>query len=69
MSKERHMRVEEFARLTGYKITTIRKKILRREISYRKVGRIVIIPESEVDRLLGELRPAVPGGIPGMGER
>ena len=57
--KEKHMRVDEFARSTGYKIATIRKKILRREISYRKVGRIVLIPESEVDRLLGELRPAI----------
>jgi len=65
MPNERHMRVEEFARLTGYKITTVRKKLLRREITYRKVGRIVIIPESEVDRLLGDLRPAIPSPLRG----
>ena len=69
MSKEKHMRVDEFARLTGYKIPTIRKKILRREISYRKVGRIVIIPESEVDRLLGDLRPAILGVQSPRGEQ
>ncbi|MDR4470722.1 MAG: helix-turn-helix domain-containing protein [Nitrospira sp.] len=63
MSKERHLRVDEFARVTGYKVATIRKKILKREISYRKVGRIVIIPESEVDRLLGDLRPAVSAAL------
>lgn len=61
MPSERHMRVEEFAKLTGYKTSTVRKKILRREISYRKVGRIVIIPESEVERLLSDLRPAILG--------
>jgi len=59
MLKERHLRVEEFAERTGYRIPTVRKKLLRREISYRKVGRIVLIPESEVDRLLGDLRPAI----------
>ena len=59
MLNERHMRVEEFAERTGYKTPTIRKKLLRREISYRKVGRIVLIPESEVHRLLGDLRPAI----------
>jgi excisionase family DNA binding protein len=63
MFNERHMRVEEFAKRTGYKIPTIRKKLLRREIIYRKVGRIVIIPESELDRLLGDLRPAILGGV------
>lgn len=59
MANERHMRVDEFAERTGYKIPTVRKKLLRREISYRKVGRIVLIPESELARLLGDLRPAI----------
>ena len=56
---ERHMRVEEFANLVGYSIATIRKKIARREIGYRKCGRIIAIPEGEVARLLGEYRPPV----------
>ena len=41
MSKGKHMRVDEFARLTDSKIPTIRKKILRREIS---------LPEGRTDR-------------------
>ncbi len=59
MVNERHLRVEEFASRTGYKVSTIRKKLLRRELTYRKVGRIVLIPESELQRLLGDLRPAI----------
>lgn len=57
--EERHFRVNDFAQRTGYQPATIRKKILRREIAYRKVGRIVLIPESELRRLLGDLRPAI----------
>jgi|CXWL01.1.fsa_nt_gi hypothetical protein len=56
---ERHIRVEEFANRSGYAIPTIRKKIARREIAYRKVGRIITIPESELARLLGELREVI----------
>jgi excisionase family DNA binding protein len=59
VTHEKHMRVHEFAAATGYEISTIRKKLTERKISYRKVGRIVLIPESELERMLGELRPAV----------
>jgi excisionase family DNA binding protein len=63
MQKEqRHLRVEEFANRSGYSIATIRKKISRREIGYRKIGRIVAIPESELTRILGEYRPPVGAG-------
>jgi excisionase family DNA binding protein len=62
MQLERHLRVDEFARITGYKVPTIRKKLNKREIGYRKVGRIIAIPESEVERLLGQLRPAIKEG-------
>lgn len=58
-SIERHIRVGEFANRSGYAIPTIRKKLARREIAYRKVGRIISIPESELARLLGELREPV----------
>jgi len=58
-SIERHIRVDEFARLTGYSVVSIRKKLSRREIGHRKVGRIIAIPESEVARLLGVYRPPV----------
>lgn len=57
MKAERQLRVSEFAERIGYKPSTIRKKLLRREIDYRKVGRIIVIPESEVARLLGDVRP------------
>lgn len=56
---ERHLRVAEFAHRSGYAIPTIRRKIARREISYRKIGRIVSIPESELARLMGPLHEAV----------
>jgi len=63
MERERYLRVEEVAKMTGYKSSTIRKKLLRREIGYHKVGRIVVIPESEVERILGDLRPAITGSL------
>ena len=69
MAEERRLRIAEFAECVGYKPSTIRKKLLRREIAYHKIGRIIVIPESEVVRLLGDLRPAIPGGIPHGGER
>ena len=60
---EKHLRVEEVAGLTGYSVATIRKKIARREVGYRKIGRIIAIPESELTRLLGAYRaPVVAGG-------
>lgn len=52
---ERHIRVDEFAHRSGYAIATIRKKIARREIAYRKVGRIITIPESSLSKMLGDL--------------
>ena len=58
-SIERHIRVEEFADRSGYKVPTIRKKIARREIDFRKVGRIISIPESELARILGDLHEHV----------
>jgi excisionase family DNA binding protein len=62
MEPERHLRVDEVAHLTGYSAVTIRKKLNRREIGFRKIGRILAIPESEVSRLMGELQPAMSGG-------
>lgn len=63
MEIETHLRVEEFARRCGYSIASIRKKIARREIGYRKVGRIISIPESELIRVLGEYRAPVLQGV------
>ena len=52
---ERHMRVSEFANRSGYAIMTVRKKMYTGKIAYRKIGRIVTIPESELSRMLGDL--------------
>lgn len=58
-SIERHIRVPEFASRTGLAQATVRKKIARREIAYHKAGRCVVIPESEVARVLGDRRDPV----------
>ncbi len=56
---ERHIRVPEFVSRTGLAPATVRKKIARREIAYHKIGRCVVIPESEVARVLGERRDPI----------
>jgi hypothetical protein len=57
---EKHYRVNEVANITGLAISTIRKRLLRRQIGYRKTERAIMIPASEVERLLGHYLPAVP---------
>ena len=59
MNGERGLRVDEAVQRTGYKDATIRKKLRRRELGYYKVGRIILIPESEVERLLGAYHPPI----------
>lgn len=54
--------VKEVAVRTGWKPSTVRKKILCREIGYVKLGRAVRVPESEVERLImAGFRPALRG--------
>lgn len=55
---ERHFRPEEVAKLSGLALGTIRRKLARREIAFRKSGRAVLIPQSEVEKLLGHFQPA-----------
>lgn len=57
---EKHYRLNEVSKFSGYKESTLRKKVQRGELAYRKVGRIITVPESEVNRLLGKLTAAVP---------
>ncbi len=64
MRIERNLRINEFCERVGYKVATIRKKIYRREIDSIKVGRLILIPEREVDRLLKDFRPRVEGQRP-----
>ena len=59
MESERQLRIDEFAKAVGYRPSTVRKKIQRREIAFHKVGRIITIPESEVQRLLQDFRPRI----------
>ncbi len=56
---EKNLRINEVADLLGCKPGTVRKKVLRGEIGYFKIGRIVAIPQSEVTRLLGRFHPPV----------
>jgi excisionase family DNA binding protein len=62
-SIERHFRVVEVAELSGLAVGTIRRKVARRELAFRKSGRAVLIPASEVHRLLGAYQPAIETGL------
>lgn len=55
----RGYRLDEASRLSGYKVTALRKKIQRREIGYRRTGRIITIPQDEMIRLLGTYHPPI----------
>jgi hypothetical protein len=59
MEIEKHYRLAVVSDLSGYSVAALRKKILRREIGFRKHTRIITIPESEVARVLGEYRPPI----------
>ncbi len=59
MSSNKNLKIAEFAKRVGYKVSTIRKKVWRRELDSIKVGRLVLIPEEEVARLLSDFRPRV----------
>jgi excisionase family DNA binding protein len=51
--------VPQFAEALGVTVSCIRRFLLERKIAYTKVGRLVRIPASEVDRLITEgMRPA-----------
>jgi len=56
---ERFFRVNEAASALGYKASTMRKKILRCEIGYHRVGRLILIPESEIKRMLGDFHKPI----------
>jgi excisionase family DNA binding protein len=57
---EKQYRLHEVAELSGYKVSTIRKKIHRKELGSRKIGRLVVVPEVDLQKFLGnDYRPAV----------
>jgi excisionase family DNA binding protein len=56
----------EVADRFGWQVCTVRKKILRREIAYVKIGRSVRVPESEILRIIEEgYHPAINQGSQG----
>jgi len=59
MDKQENLRISVFAKRVGYEVSTIRKKVWKREIDSIKMGRLLLIPEREVDRLLADFRPRV----------
>jgi len=53
--------VNQFAASLGVTQACVRRWLLERRITFTKIGRLVRIPSSEVDRLIAEgLRPAKP---------
>ena len=59
MGLERQYRLQEAARLSGYSVGALRKKIAQRQLGHRKTGRIITVGESDLARLLGEHRPPI----------
>ena len=59
MEKNENLRIAAFAKRVGYTQSTIRKKVWKRELDSIKVGRLVLIPATEVDRLLADFRPRI----------
>ena len=59
MERQKNLRIAAFAERVGYEVSTIRKKVSKRELDSIKVGRLVLIPEREVDRLLSDFRPRI----------
>jgi excisionase family DNA binding protein len=58
-TRERLLSVPEFSESLRVTPACIRRWLLERKIAHVKIGRLVRIPESEADRILGEgLRPA-----------
>jgi excisionase family DNA binding protein len=53
--------ITEFAEALGVTVACCRRWVLERRITFTKIGRLVRIPASEVDRLVAEgLCPAKP---------
>jgi excisionase family DNA binding protein len=59
MLTEKKYKVREAAELLGCKVKTIRRWILFQKIAVYRIGRMVLIPESEIRRILEDgFRPA-----------
>ena len=59
-SLERQYRLHEVSEMSGYKVSTLRKKIITRQLGCKKIGRILVVPEADLKTFLGnDYRPAV----------
>jgi excisionase family DNA binding protein len=57
------LNIPQFAELLGVTQSLVRRMVLERRISIVKVGRLVRIPQTEVDRIIAEgTRPSRQGG-------
>jgi excisionase family DNA binding protein len=57
-------RISELADALGVPASTIRGWIARREIASRRIGRVVLVPAAELERLLGTPEPGAPARAP-----
>ena len=55
--KDHYLRVREVAMRVRKDVSSIRRAIAKGQLGFRRCGRIILVPESEVDRLLGEYQP------------
>lgn len=61
-SKEKLLKIAEFADQARKQPSTVRSWVLKRKVKYVKLGRSVLIPESEFRRLVEE------GTVPALNE-
>jgi excisionase family DNA binding protein len=54
--------VEEVAELLGLHVNTVRRAVWRGDVRAVRIGRRVLIPRAEVERLLGQPLEGKPGG-------
>jgi excisionase family DNA binding protein len=63
----RLLTVEQFAAATGWKPSTVRQKVWRREIDYLKMGRSIRFKQETVDKLVERATiPALEGRNGGL---
>lgn len=55
--KEHFLRVHEVAMRVRKDVSSIRRAIAKGQLGFRRCGRIILIPETEVDRILGQYQP------------
>lgn len=54
---EKQYPLQEASEVSGKSISTLRRKIRLREIGYRRNGKLITIPASELMRLIGDYVP------------